>query len=244
VTTERAGDRSIADRVAEQLLRSILAGEMAPGEPLPAERELAASLEVSRGSVREALRALAFLGVIEITHGGRARVCAVELETLLRPLSIWLRLRGEGLGALLEARVVIEVAAARIAATRIDNAALAALDDLLKRKRAASQRKRVAHAVDLDAQFHQQIIEATGNAFLIGIGRSLYELGRAGRMRTTASPEDPGAFLEDHERIVLALRRRDSEAAACAMLQHIERIAQHARVTAETPSLVAKTTSG
>lgn len=225
--TRGATGRSLANRVADELLHHIISGAFAPGDPLPAERDLAQTLEVGRGSLREALRALSFLGVIEIQHGGRARIAPVDLETLLRPLGLFLRLRNEGMHTLLEARTVFEPAAARIAATRIDARALAKLDKLLERKKAAALGGKVSRSIDLDAEFHQVIVEATGNAFLIEIGHNLYELGRVGRAQTSHSAQVAGDFMQDHEDIVAALRSGDARAAGRAMERHMAHIQQH-----------------
>lgn len=222
-----ASGRSLANRVADELLHHIISGAFAPGDPLPAERDLAQKLEVGRGSLREALRALSFLGVIEIQHGGRARIAPADLETLLRPLGLFLRLRNEGMHTLLEARTVFETAAARIAATRIDARALARLGKLLERKKAAAVGGKVSRSIDLDAEFHQVVVEATGNAFLIEIGRNLYELGRAGRAQTSQSAQVTNDFLQDHEDIVEALRRADAQAAGRAMERHMAHIRRH-----------------
>lgn len=226
--------RSIANKVADSLLHRILSGDFAPGDPLPAERELAETMQVSRGSLREALRALAFLGVIEVQHGGRARVARVGLTTLLRPLSLFLRLRREGLRTLLEARSVFEVSTAKLAAKRIDDRSLARLSALLERKKEAAQRGKVARSIDLDAEFHQIIIRATSNAFLIEIGDSLYELGRLGRAQTSQSSEVTAAFLEDHEHIVQALRARNPEAVGRAMQRHMKHIERHLKKMEKT----------
>ncbi len=222
-----ASGRSIANRVADELLRHIISGDFAPGDPLPAERDLATHLDVSRGSLREALRALAFLGVIEIQHGGRARVAPVDLETLLRPLGLFLRLRNEGMHVLLETRAVFETAAARLAAPRIDARTLDKMEKLLERKRQAALRSSVGRSIDLDAKFHHCIVQATGNPFLIEIGNNLYELGRAGRAQTSQSAEVTRAFLQDHEDILAALRTGKGRAAEAAMERHMRHISRH-----------------
>jgi GntR family transcriptional repressor for pyruvate dehydrogenase complex len=178
---------------------------------------------------------------MKLKHGGRARVASVGLETLLRPLSMYLRLRREGLNTLLEARAVFESSAAKLAATRIDDATLARLAALLERKRHAAARRSVKQAIELDAEFHHLIVKATGNAFLVEIGNSLYDLGRLGRARTSHSADVTEAFLDDHERIYQALRSRDPQAAGRAMDEHMQHIGRHVQQTENTPPKGRKT---
>ena len=96
------------------------AGRLRPGDKLPSERDLAERFRVSRPTVREAMRGLSVLGVIEIRHGGGAFVTALDAADLLKPLNFFLSLSDVSIERLYEARVLIESELAALAAERAD----------------------------------------------------------------------------------------------------------------------------
>jgi GntR family transcriptional repressor for pyruvate dehydrogenase complex len=211
---------AVPQQIVARLLDLIQQRQLGPGDRLPAERELAATMGVSRSSLREALRALTVLGVTEMRHGTGTYVSSLEPELLVRHLSLVLALSEHGFDQLFEARKVVEPAIAGLAAERGDAATLDRLDDLVGEAEAAVGD---AEAFLLaDVALHDAIREAAGNAILGRFMESIATLGLASRRATGARRVLREQALEDHRTIVAALRAGDREGAATHMRRHIE----------------------
>src|SRR3954454_22157958 len=117
----------LPEQIAQRLIALIIERQLQAGDRLPAERELAASMGVSRSSLREGLRALAMLGVTEMRHGDGTYLTSLEPEALMRPVGLVLSLSDSGLEELFEARKLVEPGLARLAAERIGDEAAAEL---------------------------------------------------------------------------------------------------------------------
>ena len=126
---------SVAESVAQRILAMIESGSLKPGDQLPTERDLAASLQVSRPSVREAMRGLSILGVVKTRQGGGAYVSALDAATLLEPLQFFISLDNCTVDALYDARLLVETGIARRAAVRMTNDALGRLQALIEPQR-------------------------------------------------------------------------------------------------------------
>ena len=209
----------IAEQVARQLLALVQSGNLKPGEQLPPERELAATLEVSRPSLREALRALSLLGVLRIRQGGGVYVSSLDPEALLAPLHFFVSLDARNLEDLFEARLVIESEITRIAATKISPENLAMLKDCVDFE--ITNIGDVDRFIESDVKFHQVLFETVDNAFLQSFATSLHILGKARGEITASIPSVMKQSLKDHKRILKAIEARDSDAAADAMKQHV-----------------------
>jgi len=212
----------VAEQVARQLLALVQNGTLKSGEQLPPERELAATMEVSRPSLREALRALSLLGVLRIRQGGGVFVSSLDPESLLAPLHFFISLNVKNVEDLFEARLVIESEITRIAAEKIDKESLAELKECVNFE---------AHELDdedrfiaSDVKFHKILFEVVDNAFLHSFATSLHILGKASREITGHIPGVIQQSLEDHERIVKAIEARDADAAAKAMKRHLTNV--------------------
>src|SRR5512141_3097522 len=131
-------DRStLPEEIAGRLLDLIRAEQLRPGDKLPAERELAAEMRVSRPVLREALRALAIMNVVEIRQGAGTYITALEPQALVSHLDFVFSKDPVALAQVIETRRVVEVGNVRLAASRIDEAQLAALEALLGDLRAS-----------------------------------------------------------------------------------------------------------
>jgi GntR family transcriptional repressor for pyruvate dehydrogenase complex len=212
----------VAEQVARQLLALVQSGSLQPGQQLPPERELAATLEVSRPSLREALRALSLLGVLRIRQGGGVYVSSLDPESLLAPLHFFVSLDARNLEDLFEARLVIESEITRIAAQKISPENLAILKDCIdfESHELDDEDKFIAS----DVKFHKILFESVDNAFLQRFATSLHILGKASREITGHIPGVVAQSLQDHERIVSAIEAGDSGAAADAMKQHLTNV--------------------
>ncbi|MBV6417904.1 MAG: HTH-type transcriptional regulator LutR [Steroidobacteraceae bacterium] len=221
---------ALPEQIVRQLLGLVRAGQLKPGDRLPAERALAADLGVGRPTLREALRALQLLGVLDIRHGGGVFVNEPGPDALLGPAYPFIDADRLGLDAIFEARRVIEGALLAFVARHIDagtirrlEANLDELGDLIARSRRG---KPDIHELDaLAAQFRAIIGDAVGNPVLTRAVQSLDALGAATRRRVTGAGS-VARLLRNHRRIVEALVARDPRAAQRALEAHIDYLAQ------------------
>jgi GntR family transcriptional repressor for pyruvate dehydrogenase complex len=213
---------AVPQQIVSRLLDLIQQRHLGAGDRLPAERELAATMGVSRSSLREALRALTVLGVTDMRHGTGTYVSSLEPDLLVRPLSFVLSLSDGGFDQLFEARRVVEPAMAALAAKRLDDATADRLEELAATAAGAVDDEEAFLVADLE--LHDTIRVAAGNAILGRFMESIAALGLASRKATNPSRRVRVQSTEDHRTIVDALRRRDPEAAAAAMLSHLENV--------------------
>lgn len=213
---------SVAEKVARRILELVRSGSLKAGDQLPPERALAGMFQVSRPSVREAIRGLAILGVVRTRQGGGAYISSLDAEELLEPLHFYITLDHLTVDALYEARIEVEGVIARHAAERISAADLDKLSAMLR-----PQRRLVEDPVGFrlsDQEFHDTIWRAAGNPFLERVARSLNVLGMEYRRIATQSSAVLRQSVVDHQAIVAALAARDPDAAARAMTGHMKNI--------------------
>lgn len=211
--------QAISELVAQQLLGMVQARHLKPGEKFPPERELAETLGVSRPSLREALRALSLLGVVNIRQGGGVYVSALDPQSLLAPLHFFIRLDDHNIQSLFEARILIESGVAALAAARITDAQLKGLEACVKLDEQAVNDP--DQFIKLDLDFHEIIFTAADNSFLTRVARSLQVLGQASREITAYIPGVLQRSLDDHRHIYNALRKKDADQASAAMKMHL-----------------------
>jgi GntR family transcriptional repressor for pyruvate dehydrogenase complex len=212
----------VPQQIVSRLLDLIQQRHLGPGDRLPAERELAASMGVSRSSLREALQALTVLGVTDMRHGTGTYVSSLEPDLLVRHLSFVLSLSDHASEQLFEARRVVEPAMAALAASRIDDGTLDLLDACVDRARAAIGDAEAFMETDLE--LHDAVRVAAENAVLGRFMESIRALGLASRRRTGSRRAVQEQTVKDHRAIVAALRSRDPEAASAAMHRHLENV--------------------
>lgn len=213
--------RAVATEAIATLKRMITRGELLAGQRLPAERDLALMLGVSRPSLREAIRALIALNVLESRHGDGTYVTSLEPELLAEPIDFLLQVSHAGLHSLLEARLAIETAVVGLAARRATDLELSELGRL-----ADSGWDKVGDPVafvEYDAAFHDRLCAVARSPILGSLMSTLRELVRELRTQLS-STELRRDVLRDHRAIAKALRARDAEAARAAMTQHLERL--------------------
>ncbi len=210
VTARRGG---LVEQAIEQLRAAIRDGEWAVGAKIPPEAELATSLDVGRNTVREAVRALAHGGLLEVRQGDGTFVRATsELSGALRKLC------GDELREVLEVRRILEVDAARLAAVRrtdddlTDLRATLVVRDAALRD-AATGEGPVADAVRTDTDFHALVVRCAHNSLLSELYRGVAE-AVAGSVAATMPPEIGTEQEVSHTGIVEAIEARDVERAA------------------------------
>jgi DNA-binding FadR family transcriptional regulator len=222
-------------QIAAQLEQLIEAGEFRPGARLPAERELAKRMGVSRPSVREAMIALELAGLVEIRTGSGVYVCeAAPRRAAAGPGSVD---RGPGPFELIRARKLIEAETAALAATERSEAQLAAIEDSI-----GLMRREIGEGTmseDGDRLFHIRVAEAAQNSVLAHLVEAMWDWGRGEMWRAIAriAPQTVlrPTSLEQHGRILAAIRAGDAEKARAAMLEHLDTVESFFLTEGETP---------
>lgn len=213
------GRKTVSELVVQRILDLLTCGELIAGEKLPSERDLAGILDVSRPTVREALRALSILGVLEIRHGGGVFVTSLEASELLTPLDFFVSLNSKNMGELFDSRIEYEPMIAALAAKRISDDGRNHLQDLLDAQLADPSNADTFH--DTDIEFHKTFMDASGNAFLSRVGKMLQVLGDQGRRAFQKEEQTRRQSIADHQVIMEAMHNRDAKAVESAMRQHM-----------------------
>jgi GntR family transcriptional repressor for pyruvate dehydrogenase complex len=211
----------------------ILGGDLEPGTPLPSERELSERLEVSRFSLREALRVTQAQGLIEIRQGRRPRVAVPSAAPAAEVIALSLKRSRNTLLDLVVARQGLETQAARVAARRISEQALQSLERTIRV--IESHPSDLGNCVEQDLAFHEILVTSTDNPVFRIMLAPLTELLRQSRKRTIRRGID--RVILGHGEILAALRKRDPEAAAQAMYRHLEMAEEDLRTEAELSRL-------
>jgi GntR family transcriptional repressor for pyruvate dehydrogenase complex len=212
----------VALRLVHRLLGMVRTGNLKPGDRLPSERELAELFDVSRPTIREAIKALTMLGVLRTRHGGGIFVSPLEAADLLGPLTFFLSLRDVEVDHLYDARALIEGEIAARAACRASEADANELEALIAQQEGVVDNP-VAYR-DVDRRFHMRLAEISGNPFLARTAESLFTLGEEFRKIASETTAVISGSVRDHKRIVVALRARDAEAARSAMRDHMQHV--------------------
>ncbi|GAA3050726.1 FadR/GntR family transcriptional regulator [Streptomyces olivoverticillatus] len=210
MTLEPVRRPALSAEVIDRIRARIASGEWPVGTRIPPEPELMRQLQVARGTVREAVRALAHTGLLEVRRGDGTYVRATsELSGAVA------RLYGDsGLGQLLEVREALDAQAARLAAVRVGDAELGELAAALERRAAAWHAGDFEAWVAADWDFHAGVATASGNPLLAELYRNLAEPLRSAMTESWATPGFQGADPVGHETLLAALRSRDADGAA------------------------------
>ncbi len=211
--------KSVPERVLDEITRLVMDGVLKPGDRLPSESELAESFGVGRSSLREAMRALQLLGMVEVVQGKGTFLRG----THVLPLAInWTRLASTDLiSQIMEARQIIEVAIAQFAAERATEEDFAAMRVAIEHAAEAEGDPDISGRASVD--FHLALAEATHNKVLYLMYRTVRELYVETARRTQATPASMADRLRDHRRLLESVERRDPELAGQLMAEHIEK---------------------
>jgi GntR family transcriptional repressor for pyruvate dehydrogenase complex len=211
------------DQVVSHIKNLIERGNLRPGDRLPAERDLAAQIGVSRPTVRVGLHALAAMGVVKSRHGSGTYIPDGPPTLGSEPLSLLAALHGFTREEMYEARRLLEVGAAGLAAERATPDQLATLADEVSNLFAAldDPLRFLVH----DIKFHREVAAASGNPIIAALVEMVSALYYDHRRETAqqASDRDLREAAELHRRIYQAIRAHDMEAARTAMNEHLIR---------------------
>ena len=202
--------------IVEQLCGYIADNEMSPGDRLPAERELAANLGVSRASLSQALVALEVQGVLSVRHGDGAILVRPPIEE--RAIKA-LREHADRIPDIIEAREALEVKLAGLAAARRTDAEMAAIDASIATMEAEVETG--DRGVVGDEMFHEALTAAAHSSLLAKLMHEISGLIRETRIESLSQEDRPRASLEGHRRIAEAVRKQNPQEASRAMADHI-----------------------
>ncbi len=216
---------AITDDAITRIKAMITSGDLKPGDRLPREADLAALIGVSRNSLREAVRALSLVRILDVRQGDGTYVSSMSTESLLESLNFLLEFRQDsGVTQFLEVRRILEPAAAAIAARTMSPEQVAGLRASVHETEAADD---VAQLVKHDLAFHSAIAAGTGNAVLASMCDSVSMPTERARIWRGLTEENAVArTIEEHLRIVEAIEAHDPELAAARTLIHITGVLQ------------------
>jgi GntR family transcriptional repressor for pyruvate dehydrogenase complex len=210
--------------VVEQFREMLAMGRLVPGQRLPNERDLADMFGVSRNSIREALRQLEMLTIVDSRRGDGTYVREVDVERLMAPFGAVIASSATATGDVLEFRRTFEPDVAALAARKVDDDGRALLQRALRE---------FEHAVEsggaeaADVEFHFAVAKSTRNSVVIEVQRALLEVMAHFRTHLDPSSYAGGeAAAEGHRAIVAAIAAGDPDAARQAASEHVEVIAR------------------
>jgi GntR family transcriptional repressor for pyruvate dehydrogenase complex len=210
------------EQVADQIRKLVSSGTLKPGDLLPPERELAAKLGVGRSSIRDAVRTLEVMGILEPRQGLGTVVRDLSTDALVVPLASVLTRKREMVQELLDVRRMIEPGLAARAAKNATSEEIAHMAAILARHEA--KLRRGEQAVDEDDEFHYAIALAARNSVVLQVLDVLMDLLRESRSRSLQVKGRPQRSFDGHRRILRAIRRHDTEAAEEAVRKHLREI--------------------
>ena len=221
---------AVTDEAIEKIKEMIVSGALRPGDRLPKESELAAELGLSRNSLREAVRALSLIRVLDVRQGDGTYVTSLDPQLLLEAMSFVVDFhQDDTVLEFLAVRRILEPAATAMAVARISDAEL---DELEGRLDALGDSPSVEELVAADLEFHRGIVRLSGNSVLCSLLDGLSgPTTRARVWRGLTQRDAVSRTLHEHRAILAALRDRDSEAARSWATVHIASVEMWLRST-------------
>lgn len=219
---EKVARRSIAEQVAYRILGMIRSGNLKAGDRLPTEAQMGIAFGISRPPLREALKALTLMGVLQSRQGGRYTVTDLSPSRLISPFNTMLLAVDYDIHTQFDARSTVDVELVRLCA----------------RRASAEERQRIVKlAVDgrsfeddpvafrlMDIEFHQAINDGAGNPLLSAIAQGLYDLGLDVRRIASEVPGVIAKSVGQHIEVAEAIAARETERAVAAYRRHLEHV--------------------
>lgn len=197
-------NRKIYEQVIDQIQQKILCGELKNGDKLPSERELSEQMNISRTSIREAIRVLESMGVVESIHGEGNFICSNSEKSLLQPLSMIFILNSGKYQDIFELRKILEIESTRLAALRANNDDCKKLQSIIEvMENEVESENRNDILVQLDKDFHSKVAQMSKNNLI----ESLYN--------TSSMLFEK--FIEDAR---VEIVKKDSKAEHLLLVQH------------------------
>ena len=214
--------RSISEQVAGRILGMIKSGNLKSGDRLPTEAQMGLAFGISRPPLREALKALTLMGVLESRQGGRYMVTDLSPSRLVAPFNVMLSIGDYDVDEHFEARTVVDLELIRLCTIRAT----------------PEQRQRIfKHALDgkafyddpvafrlLDIEFHQSLNDAADNRLLSALAQGLYDIGLDVRRVASAMPGNIEKSVGQHIEVAQAVVDNDPAGAVAAYRRHLEHV--------------------
>lgn len=214
----------LADAIQRQIKDHIIENNLRPGDLLPPEGQLANDLGVSRGSVREAVKALESLGILEVRHGTGVVVREFNFDSVFDLLAHGLVFDPARIREILQIRKWLEAEAIGEVVARIGDEQVDAIEVLLQQWEQLATTGEPTSAYD--RSFHQMLYEVVGNRSLIALLDVFWGVFHAMPVRSISADMRPSTTVQDHWSILRAVRRRDAEAARTNILDHFYSVEQ------------------
>jgi len=215
--------QKIYKQIVDQIGQLVAEGQLKPGDRLPSERELVERFQVSRASIREAISALEMMGLIEVRSGEGTYIRQISIDSVVAPLAWMLFLEKDTDLELYEARKILEVQAAGLAAARAEEDEINAVFEALEIMRMDLANHRLGE--DADHSFHYAIAKATHNKILFRLMNTISDTMRktleSSRSKLYEDRNSPERLYKEHYSIYEAIRDHDVENAQKLMLDHL-----------------------
>lgn len=213
----------VYEQVIDQIQNMIMEGSLKKGDKLPSERDLCEILGVSRTSIREALKALQVVGLVESRQGEGNFIQENFENSLFQPLSVMFMLQESKPEEILELRTILEVQTAALAAENITSDEIEELNILINKLKESQDEE---NNVKIDKKFHYKIAQAAGNFLVLNILNAISSLMdvfiKDARKMILSKEENKEKLIEQHENIYKALANRNSIDASAAMKKHMD----------------------
>jgi DNA-binding FadR family transcriptional regulator len=214
--------RSISEQVADRILGMIKSGNLKAGDRLPTEQQMGIAFGISRPPLREALKALTVMGVLESRQGGRYTVTDLSPSRLVAPFNVMLSVADYDVDEHFEARAVVDLELVRLCAERASPEQKARISKLAVDGRAFYDDP-VGFRL-LDIEYHQALNHAAGNRLLTALAEGLYDVGLGVRRIASAVPGVIKKSVAQHCEVADAVRAGDAQAAVAAYRRHLEHV--------------------
>jgi GntR family transcriptional regulator, transcriptional repressor for pyruvate dehydrogenase complex len=227
---EPVATRRTFQEAVEQIAEKVKAGDLHVGDRLPSERELAARMQISRPTLREAVKVLAEAGVLEVRRGQAGGIFVAGELVPRELLQTRQEIRVGEVSGVLEARRLLEPRVAQLAAVHASEEDFAVMAALIERKRELAARHDVLRHEDLflqlDLKFHLAMARATRNSTVVSLMRSLFKRLEIARDMALHAPPVPDWVIDVHERTLGAIRSADFAAIDDVMDEHLAQLEQ------------------
>ncbi len=217
--------RKLSDEVLDRLKGLIAGGELQPGDEMPSERELMARFKVGRPAIREAMQALASMGLVAISHGERAKVLELSARSIINQVDatakMMLASSKDSLEHLKSARIFFERGMVREAAEKASKDDIARLRAIQDKQRGALGNAEAFIVADM--LLHTQIAVISGNPIYVAFSEAMLSWLKEYHTEMLIWTGKENITLSEHEEIIDCIARHDAGAAENAMIKHLER---------------------
>ncbi len=216
---QRVNRTSLSEDIAQQIVTLISTGDLKPGQRLPSERDLCVHFGVGRSSLREAIRCLVIVGILDVSVGN-GTFLATSAERFIGKVAEWRVLtEHQDMENLMEVRLALECAASARAAVCGTEKHFDKLEALVKKMRTATARPK--QFIGLDLEYHVLLAEASNNRLLFDLLNMLRNQLSSAMLTFVTMPGGAALACKHHASLLEALRNRDGEAARLVMQIHL-----------------------